>query len=119
MIRRPPRSTRTDTLFPYTTLFRAYVALDHQSGVVGVVWLCLLLQVLGEEYPNVAGLLNNLALLLQAQGKLDEAEPLFREGLAMQRRECKWHGPHLIFTTNRHQVVRLSMDPMKIGRATV
>src|SRR3546814_7008735 len=26
MIRRPPRSTRTDTLFPYTTLFRSYVA---------------------------------------------------------------------------------------------
>src|SRR3546814_10736387 len=26
MIRRPPRSTRTDTLFPYTTLFRSPVA---------------------------------------------------------------------------------------------
>src|SRR3546814_17830031 len=25
MIRRPPRSTRTDTLFPYTTLFRSCV----------------------------------------------------------------------------------------------
>src|SRR3546814_3921922 len=25
MIRRPPRSTRTDTLFPYTTLFRSWV----------------------------------------------------------------------------------------------
>src|SRR3546814_19043411 len=25
MIRRPPRATRTDTLFPYTTLFRAYL----------------------------------------------------------------------------------------------
>src|SRR3546814_7684138 len=25
MIRRPPRSTRTDTLFPYTTLFRAMI----------------------------------------------------------------------------------------------
>src|SRR3546814_15623704 len=24
MIRRPPRSTRTDTLFPYTTLFRSW-----------------------------------------------------------------------------------------------
>src|SRR3546814_4353696 len=24
MVRRPPRSTRTDTLFPYTTLFRSY-----------------------------------------------------------------------------------------------
>src|SRR3546814_15053012 len=28
MIRRPPRSTRTDTLFPYTTLFRSESALD-------------------------------------------------------------------------------------------
>src|SRR3546814_6757361 len=31
MIRRPPRSTRTDTLFPYTTLFRS---LDKDSNVV-------------------------------------------------------------------------------------
>src|SRR3546814_15429183 len=28
MIRRPPRSTRTDTLFPYTTLFRSPPRLD-------------------------------------------------------------------------------------------
>src|SRR3546814_4998384 len=28
MIRRPPRSTRTDTLFPYTTLFRSVVNAD-------------------------------------------------------------------------------------------
>src|SRR3546814_10062658 len=28
MIRRPPRSTRTDTLFPYTTLFRAVTELN-------------------------------------------------------------------------------------------
>src|SRR3546814_3448661 len=33
MIRRPPRSTRTDTLFPYTTLFRSRVALaDLAAG---------------------------------------------------------------------------------------
>src|SRR3546814_3875435 len=31
MIRRPPRSTRTDTLFPYTTLFRSR-ALLHADG---------------------------------------------------------------------------------------
>src|SRR3546814_2620220 len=30
MIRRPPRSTRTDTLFPYTTLFRSVVAFHHR-----------------------------------------------------------------------------------------
>src|SRR3546814_5834650 len=28
MIRRPPRSTRTDTLFPYTTLFRSKLPID-------------------------------------------------------------------------------------------
>src|SRR3546814_15920578 len=31
MIRRPPRSTRTDTLFPYTTLFRS---VDRAGGEV-------------------------------------------------------------------------------------
>src|SRR3546814_7284279 len=31
MIRRPPRSTRTDTLFPYTTLFRSYDDLNLSS----------------------------------------------------------------------------------------
>src|SRR3546814_238685 len=32
MIRRPPRSTRTDTLFPYTTLFRSLLRPGHTSG---------------------------------------------------------------------------------------
>src|SRR3546814_7486534 len=32
MIRRPPRSTRTDTLFPFTTLFRS--ASDHHRSPV-------------------------------------------------------------------------------------
>src|SRR3546814_8781124 len=32
MIRRPPRSTRTDTLFPYTTLFRSPVGAVHGDG---------------------------------------------------------------------------------------
>src|SRR3546814_14305071 len=32
MIRRPPRSTRTDTLFPYTPLFRSNINLSVASG---------------------------------------------------------------------------------------
>src|SRR3546814_1480859 len=54
MIRRPPRSTRTDTLFPYTTLFRSDVAeigdlLDGAPGGVA---------------PGIGGrLLGNLDLL--------------------------------------------------------
>src|SRR3546814_5455006 len=31
MIRRPPRSTRTDTLFPYTTLFRSTISGSGQN----------------------------------------------------------------------------------------
>src|SRR3546814_20536547 len=41
MIRRPPRSTRTDTLFPYTTLFRSTSAkctLDH-AQLSTLTWL--------------------------------------------------------------------------------
>src|SRR3546814_11498000 len=42
MIRRPPRSTRTDTLFPYTTLFRSqldqlFVALDDGGAKLSAV----------------------------------------------------------------------------------
>src|SRR3546814_9070872 len=33
MIRRPPRSTRTDTLFPYTTLFRSAVQIEAAGHV--------------------------------------------------------------------------------------
>src|SRR3546814_6564793 len=35
MIRRPPRSTRTDTLFPYTTLFRSRRLVLTFTGRVG------------------------------------------------------------------------------------
>src|SRR3546814_20669577 len=45
MIRRPPRSTRTDTLFPYTTLFRSRVLLPG--------WLAVAVPRLG--YPAAVG----------------------------------------------------------------
>src|SRR3546814_10820667 len=49
MIRRPPRSTRTDTLFPYTTLFRS--APTH-AGAIADTLLTLADQVLaGEHLP--------------------------------------------------------------------
>src|SRR3546814_17303352 len=37
MIRRPPRSTRTDTLFPYTTLFRSLPAMAAVTERLGFV----------------------------------------------------------------------------------
>src|SRR3546814_19962867 len=50
MIRRPPRSTRTDTLFPYTTLFRSHREIEAGE--------CLLIDV-------------NLDFVLKAAGNLD------------------------------------------------
>src|SRR3546814_17670816 len=44
MIRRPPRSTRTDTLFPYTTLFRSakgvmFITIENETGIANlIVW---------------------------------------------------------------------------------
>src|SRR3546814_8676556 len=39
MVRRPPRSTRTDTLFPYTTLFRSVAPRDPISEEIDAVVL--------------------------------------------------------------------------------
>src|SRR3546814_12451234 len=38
MIRRPPRSTRTDTLFPYTTLFRSQRLSGNSDILCLIVW---------------------------------------------------------------------------------
>src|SRR3546814_7284200 len=37
MIRQPPRSTPTDTLFPYTTRFRSAGAMGHDRAIAGLV----------------------------------------------------------------------------------
>src|SRR3546814_18570373 len=39
MIRRPPRTTRTDTLFPYTTLFRSETGGDSERALVASVFV--------------------------------------------------------------------------------
>ena len=41
---------------------------------------------LGDEHPDTLASISNMASLLQAQGELGEAEPLYLELLAAQRR---------------------------------
>src|SRR3546814_16920812 len=43
MIRRPPRSTRTDTLFPYTTLFRSWQGYEIEAARVRDLQIMLML----------------------------------------------------------------------------
>src|SRR3546814_2138077 len=67
MIRRPPRSTRTDTLFPYTTLFRSMddadtIALKIRKAKTDPEPLPSTLQEL-EKRPEALNLLNIYAAL--------------------------------------------------------
>src|SRR3546814_5786865 len=58
MIRRPPRSTRTDTLFPYTTLFRSNQVRFIGAGVIGVAAIWTLLRIIG---PILSGIRSAMA----------------------------------------------------------
>src|SRR3546814_2431270 len=61
MIRRPPRSTRTDTLFPYTTLFRSGVGI---AGLIGLFSYLLL----ARYAPEIASF---LGIDWRARGRMD------------------------------------------------
>src|SRR3546814_16070812 len=85
MIRRPPRSTRTDTLFPYTTLFRA----QHASG--SAAGLC---PGRARRRPRLKEFAMTLFILAYAAGLLTIATPcilpvlpfvLARAGLPFRR----------------------------------
>src|SRR3546814_13562955 len=52
MIRRPPRSTRTDTLFPYTTLFRSLQVANDVQPKNGIMFPTAL--VIDDEAPHPA-----------------------------------------------------------------
>src|SRR3546814_14137143 len=68
MIRRPPRSTRTDTLFPYTTLFRS------DEGLI----------ILGHPEQQLAGLETRAVTLFQHLRALDEG----RDTVGIDELQC-------------------------------
>src|SRR3546814_5843656 len=55
MLRRPPRSTRTVTLFPYTTLFLSTVRIDEQRSRVDAAAQCIGQAAAGIEQHGVGG----------------------------------------------------------------
>src|SRR3546814_18005622 len=52
MIRRPPRSTRTDTLFPYTTLFRSLSEIARPPGFGSPLCIARFQKVLTGKEPH-------------------------------------------------------------------
>src|SRR3546814_17482809 len=92
MIRRPPRSTRTDTLFPYTTLFRSLPHLHCRSsrflaGRSGVVRFAVSLAIVGQVDRSVR--LNGRNRMLVDELHLpfafeQHAEQVERDDIALQ-----------------------------------
>src|SRR3546814_1166613 len=70
MIRRPPRSTRTDTLFPYTTLFRSALAGYEQDEN-------------SEALATVDGLVDELTAGRRSEEHTSELQSLMRISYAV------------------------------------
>jgi len=60
---------------------------------------------LGGEHPSVATSLNNLALLLKAQGKYGEAEPLYRRAVRICEQSLGASHPNTITMQNNLEVL--------------
>src|SRR3546814_13664922 len=60
MIRRPPRSTRTDTLFPYTTLFRSVTETESKSGLTG--WVLAIVRAMQASGIDPDKVLNDIGM---------------------------------------------------------
>src|SRR3546814_12329798 len=78
MIRLPPKSTRTDTLFPYPTLFRSRRAIDLIGRAIAQV-------------PGQAEWHGNLATALLAAGRPAEAEAGYRRAITLDPRYVEGH----------------------------
>src|SRR3546814_3667434 len=97
MIRRPPRSTRTDTLFPYTTLFRSNLASPMRQAngqwrpdMRGLGVLTLNHQVIGNTlFKEVSGTsfaapyITHLAGRLRSEEHTSELQSLMRISYAV------------------------------------
>src|SRR3546814_1675538 len=110
MIRRPPRSTRTDTLFPYTTLVRSVgsnaVALGKDATTDGRGLL------LGNPHYPWQGILRFYQFHLTIPGKLDvmgaalPGLPVVNIGFT---RDLAWS--HTVNTSAHFTLYALTLDP--------
>src|SRR3546814_9874204 len=94
MIRRSPRSTRTDTLFPYTTRFRSILSADRVSQ--------------GHTFTSKKKALEELSQLLARAGDLDRSEEHTSELQSLMRRS------YAVFCLKKKKLPRLVEQPSEI-----
>src|SRR3546814_13756084 len=79
MIRRPPRSTRTDTLVPYTTLFRSEADLRHRKENAR------------QRYAGDETLFRSAELQYDGIGAIELQQPAEQPSRGQDRRDRKKH----------------------------
>src|SRR3546814_13069493 len=100
MIRRPPRSTRTDTLFPYTTLFRSHWELDESGQPTQLV----------KDSRRTAEFFTPIPKPRKRNGKAEQSDLLFDEGKGLSTKAQRYEHTTVINTV-RHQVNRRRQLP--------
>src|SRR3546814_9314849 len=97
MIRRPPRSTRTDTLFPYTTLFRS---LDSLPGAGAEILNDRVRRLIskgkcgGQEWLDVMRAAHQLNITTRSEEHTSELQSLMRISYAVFCLKKKNHTKH-------------------------
>src|SRR3546814_3426689 len=87
MIRRPPRSTRTDTLFPYTTLFRSLLSGTGKDDVHLLVVITSDRGLCGSFNVNIMRGVRQRVRALEAEGKTVKIYGVGRKGIMLARSE--------------------------------
>src|SRR3546814_17264052 len=106
MIRRPPRSTRTDTLFPYTTLFRSFNMSSHHRSAIGLKVNLLVEHFAPSRYLNSDDFERfALDFLQMGNGYLEQVDNLAGRPMTFRHSLAAW--------------TRMGVEPGKIGRAHV
>src|SRR3546814_566394 len=110
IIRRPPRSTRTDTLFPYTTLFRSFTndsILEWSEPIGGWKIIALIPQII-EPYRWTAGYLNGVIYFCHPRTGILEldldtgvCQPIQATGLPSQPRAITVNQGRLVVLTDQ------------------
>src|SRR3546814_16380944 len=100
MKRRPPRSTRTDTLFPYTTLFRSLFLLDsggqYPDGTTDVTRTIAIGEPSAEMRRRFTLVLKGHIALARALSQGHDRQPARRRGAlrALDRKSTRLNSSH-------------------------
>src|SRR3546814_9054803 len=117
MIRRPPISTRTDTLFPYTTLFRSLDIKRNAAGVVDAISA----EDIG-KFPdsNVAASLQRLpGVSIQRNGSRGEPQGITVRGFGGDFNETLVDGRRLSTAAGGRSVDFTTVGPDFVGQLAV